>query len=93
MTNEIETLGTSFEAIVKAKEQYGEVTDEKARTVISLYGTLLEMTKKTGVKGVDAINNAGYIVYAFLGGQAKREITFTSDGESHKKNKTVDFYK
>lgn len=85
ITKEIEALGSTFEAVVKAKEQYGEVTDEKAKTVISLYGALLEMTKKTGVKGVDAINNAGYIVYAFLGGQARRDITFCSDGESNKK--------
>ena len=93
LTDEIEALGSTFEAVVKAKDQYGEVTDEKARTVISLYGALLEMTKKAGVKGVDAINNAGYIVYAFLGGQARREIVFGSDGETHKKSKTVDYYK
>lgn len=37
------------------------------------------MTEKCGADGPKAINNASYVVYAYLGGQAKREQIFVTE--------------
>lgn len=62
--------------IIEAQNDYGAVTTEKAKEVIALYGALLSMGERKGTTGNDVVNAASYIVYAFLDGQAKREITY-----------------
>lgn len=34
------------------------------------------MNERAGAKGADAVNNAGYVTYTYLGGQAKRDIHY-----------------
>ena len=63
-------------SITKAQSEYGTITDEKAKNVIALYATLLSMNEKAGADGLDSVRNASYVVYAYLGGQAKRQITY-----------------
>lgn len=48
--------------------------EEKAKTVVALYVSILAMNEKAGSEPDTSIKNAGYIVYAYLGGQVKREI-------------------
>lgn len=37
------------------------------------------MNERKGADPTEAIRNASYVMYAYLGGQAKREITYQSD--------------
>lgn len=64
----------SQNAISESQKKYGIITEEKAKTVVALYAAILAMNEKVGSDPDTSIKNAGYIVYAYLGGQAKREI-------------------
>lgn len=72
----IDSIAGTLITINEAQEQYGSVSDEKAKNIIALYAALLSMNRKTGSSGPDSVINAGYILYAYLGGQAKREISY-----------------
>lgn len=72
----IDSIAGTLTTINEAQEQYGSVTDEKAKNIIALYAALLSMNRKAGSSGPDSVINAGYILYAYLGGQAKREISY-----------------
>ncbi len=69
-------------SITEAQSEYGAITDEKAKNVVTLYAALLSMNEKAGADGSDAVRNASYVVYAYLGGQAKRQITFTENQQT-----------
>ena len=64
-----------IEALMNAYHEHGKIDDPKAKTALSLYGALLSVGKQYGASADRNIENAGYILYAFLGGQARREIT------------------
>lgn len=68
-------------AVTDAQKEHGAISDEKAKNVVALYGALLAMNEKAGADPSDSVKNAGYVVYAYLGGQAKREVTYTSELE------------
>ena len=72
----IDSIAGTLTTINEAQEQYGSVSDEKAKNIIALYAALLSMNRKAGSSGPDSVINAGYILYAYLGGQAKREISY-----------------
>ena len=72
----IDSIAGTLITINEAQEQYGSVSDEKAKNIIALYAALLSMNRKAGSSGPDSVINAGYILYAYLGGQAKREISY-----------------
>ena len=57
----------------------GEITDDRAKNVVALYGALLSMNERAGADAADSVRNAGYVVYTYLGGPAKREITYLSE--------------
>lgn len=65
----------AFQAVLEAQKEYGEIEDPKAKTAIALYCALLSVGAKYGASADRNIENAGYILYAFFGGQARREIT------------------
>jgi hypothetical protein len=69
-------VSDTIQSIAEAQSEYGTITDEKAKTVVALYAALLIMNEKAGADGSDAVRNASYVVYAYLGGQAKRQITY-----------------
>ena len=79
LKQKIEGLSSTLLAITEAQKEYGAVTDDQARNVVALYGALVSMGEKAGADPEDAVRNAGYVVYAYLGGQAKREITYTQE--------------
>lgn len=66
--------------ISEAQNEFGSISDERAKNVLALYGALLAMNEKIGCSGKISVENAGYIIYAFLGGQAKREISYHNSG-------------
>jgi len=65
--------------ITEAQREHGAITDEKARNVVVLYAALIGMSEKAGADATEAVRNGGYVLYAYLGGQAKREITYTQE--------------
>lgn len=70
-------------SITETQNEYGAITDEKAKNVVALYAALLNMNEKAGADGSDAVRNASYVVYAYLGGQAKRQITYMDNQQSY----------
>ena len=66
-------------AIAEAQKEHGEVTDEKAKNLLALYGALLTMNEKCGADGPESVHDASYVAYAYLGGQAKREQIFVTE--------------
>ncbi len=78
---QLRNISSTLSGLAEAKENYGDVADEKARNVVALYAALLSMNEKTGASAEEAVKSASYVVYAYLGGQAKREITYNGDFE------------
>lgn len=69
LSGEIESISSTILAIEKSQKEWGEISDQKAKDALSLYAALLAISKEYG--GAD-IEGAGYMIYAFLGGQARR---------------------
>ena len=76
LKKEFETVAGTLLDIAKAQEEHGALTDEKARNALIFYAALLKMNEHAGAKGFDAVNNAGYVTSAYLGGQARRDIHY-----------------
>ena len=72
--------------IQEAQDQYGKITDDKAQNVVALYAALLSMNQKAGASPSESVTNAGYTMYAFLGGQAKREINYRNPSSENNNN-------
>ena len=79
LLQKISAVSDTLLAITEAQKEHGEITDDRARNVVALYGALLSMNERAGADATDSVRNAGYVVYAYLGGQAKREITYLSE--------------
>ena len=76
LMKKIEEAAGILTAVTETQKEYGTITDEKAKTVVSLYAALLSMNNRTGANPSESVRNAGYVLYAFLGGQARRDITY-----------------
>lgn len=81
LTVKIKQLSDNVLAAIEAQKEFGSITDEKARNSIALYSALLGMNQRAGADGAEAVRNAGYVMYAYLGGQARRDITYTREIE------------
>lgn len=79
LKKKIETVAGTLLDIAQAQEEHGAFTDEKARNAVALYGAIINMNERAGAKGTESVNNAGYVTYAFLGGQAKRDIRYENN--------------
>lgn len=77
LKQKISAVSDSLLAITEAQKDHGSITEDRAKNLVALYGALLAMNEKAGAEPTDAVRNAGYVVYAYLGGQAKREVTYT----------------
>ena len=77
LKQKISAVSDSLLAITEAQKDHGSITEDRAKNLVALYGALLSMNEKAGAEPTDAVRNAGYVVYAYLGGQAKREVTYT----------------
>ena len=66
-------------SVTEAQKEHGTITDDRAKNLVALYGALLAMNEHTGADATDSVRNAGYVVYAYLGGQAKREINYMTE--------------
>lgn len=81
LTVKIKQFSDNVLAAIEAQKEFGSITDEKARNSIALYSALLGMNQRAGADGAEAVRNAGYVMYAYLGGQARRDITYTREIE------------
>ena len=81
LKKKIKSVSDTLLAISEAQKEHVEVTEEKAKNLIALYGALLTMNEQCGAEGPEAVNNASYVAYAYLGGQAKREQIFVTERE------------
>ena len=79
LKQKISAVSDSLLAITEAQKDHGSITEDRAKNLVALYGALLDMNEKAGAEPTDAVRNAGYVVYAYLGGQAKREVTYTAE--------------
>ena len=79
LLQKIRDVSETLLSVAEAQKEHGSITDDRAKNVVALYGALLSMNERAGADPADAVRNAGYVVYAYLGGQAKREITYTAD--------------
>ena len=77
LKKELESVSKSIIGIRDAQEQYGEITDDKAKNVVALYSALISVGQSAGASPSESVNSASFTMYAFLGGQAKREITLS----------------
>lgn len=78
----IDAISDNVLSVMAAQNEFGTITDEKAKNVIALYSAILSMNGKRGVDPNEAVKNASFVLYAFLGGQAKREITYLSETDN-----------
>ncbi len=78
LKQKISEVSDTLLAILDAEKEHGEITDDRAKNIVALYGALLTMNNQTGAEPSESVRNAGYVVYAYLGGQAKREITYVT---------------
>lgn len=86
----LESSLSALAAITEAEKNYGTITDEKARTALALYASLVKVGIDSGASESSSVINAGYIVYAFLGGQA-RSIDYGDSGSTKKTANAVRF--
>lgn len=84
LKNDIDSISQVLLSVKDAQDVYGSVSEDKAKEIIALYGALLSMNQKAGVSALESVQNAGYIVYAYLGGQAKREISYIASESKHR---------
>ena len=66
-------LNSDILEIKKAEEEYGKINDERVRNALALFAAIINISKKRDADIDEVIQSAGYIVYAYLGGQGKRD--------------------
>ncbi|MBQ4430121.1 MAG: hypothetical protein II877_01360 [Synergistaceae bacterium] len=76
LKEKIDAVAGALLDIAKAQEEHGALTDEKARNALVFYSALLKMNESAGARGSESVENAGYVTYAYLGGQARRDIHY-----------------
>lgn len=81
LEHKIIALADGLQPIIDAANDYGTVTSEKAKDALALYAALLKMNKAATIDGAKAVEAASYVVYAFLGGQAARNIVYKEDAK------------
>lgn len=85
----MEQLSTAILSIQEAQNEFGVITDDKAKNVVALYAALLSMNQKAGASCSESVTNAGYVMYAYLGGQARRDISYTKEPKNESTTTTI----
>lgn len=77
IVRQMQEITGTLQGLKEAQEQYGAITDEKARNAVALYMALISVAQKAGADGGDAVENAGYSLYAYLGGMPRNKNQMT----------------
>lgn len=75
-------LWSSLSSIAEAIDEYGPITDEKAKNVLTLMAAITRIGKDLGCDANKCMESASYIVYAYLGGQAARNINVSGSNKN-----------
>lgn len=73
LVQKISSVLDTLLTITEAQIENGEITDARAKNVVALYSALLSMNERAGTDATDSVRNAGYVVYAYLGGDKQNE--------------------
>ena len=79
-------LADTILQIEKAQQDYGAITDDRAKNALSLYVSLMSINEKMKVRPEQSAETVGYIVYAYLGG---KNANFEADDDSQKHARTI----
>ncbi len=79
IVNSMDTISQNLQALTEAQEKAEDLEDSRAKDTIALYSALISVAMKSGADGASAVENAGYILYAYLGGQAARNVNFDTN--------------
>lgn len=92
MQSDYETIKKQFEEIAFAikeisetQDEFGALTDERAKNALTLFASLLRIIKKMQVDDADAVGSTSYILYAYLGGQARQQVLLADKAETPKR--------
>lgn len=72
----ISKISKTLTAVLSAEEKYGDVMKDDSKDLIATFACLLDMCLSKNVSPTAAVDDISYILYAKLGGQAKREIVY-----------------
>lgn len=88
LAKKINSASSVIDAIKESQDDYGTVGSDKGKDLLSLYAALMSLNQKMRIDPNESAKQVGYMMYAYLGGQAKREITYTGD-RSKNPRKTI----
>ncbi len=74
MIEELACLSEKIGKFVEFRDEIGSASSEKAKEATALYSSLIALGVSSGANPTTAVINAGYILYAYLGGQASINI-------------------
>lgn len=80
LTTEIDNRRKELKELIDFKKEMDDVLSPRAKEVVVLYQTLVGIGNKKNADPNVSVRNAGFIVYAYLGGKA-RTIINTDDME------------
>lgn len=88
LNNASDKADAIIQSIEESTKLSDEIADEKAKNALMLYSAIIQIGINNGADINKNIENAGYILYAYLGGQAKREQRFIeTDSRDHELRK------
>lgn len=64
-----------LDSIIEIESEYKGLLSPKAKEVIAMYNALVNIGDKKNADPNSSVRNAGFVVYAYLGGKAKTIIT------------------
>ena len=64
-----------FGSIIEIEKEYDGVLSQKAKEVVAMYNALINIGDKKNADPDISVRNAGFVMYAYLGGKAKAIIT------------------
>lgn len=89
LKHSMEQVSTAILGIQEAQNEFGAITDDKAKNVVALYAALISMNQKAGASSSESVTNAGYVMYAYLGGQARRDVSYAKEPKNESNTTTI----
>ena len=78
-------ISNSIQPILDSQDEFGEITDARARNALTLYASILRLNKDIKTSSDVSVNTAGYVLYAYLNGEQKNNDSANDDRKGKKK--------
>lgn len=75
LSSRFSILSDSILKIAEAQEEYGEINDERGRNALIFYAAMLKLNDEAGADADISVKEAGTVLFAYLGGQARGNTT------------------